>query len=1394
MKKNLFLRLALVGLLAGSSVTMWADNLLPNQPVGKDGCYIVKWDCQKDTWAESNDMEFDETFVFAIDLTGTKLLSWLEGTPKTNMVRSVAVDKWLNREGNQYAENTARLWKIKGNIYGATFNFKQMPFNNGTSPQTPGKNVQSQIACRIFGIENGFGNDCGPSLVEGQSGNWWQYPGGWEEYTSSSGKNYLFALAPYTGTKTSEAFETADLTNKSSTYYDKDHYVENKGYASPCGNNTPAACCIIESLTVTCSEMEPIPNQKITLKAKCGYNDGNQKRFVWYCNGVEMTTIKEEGDGVSYSQITINAGDEKTNNGYYTYVCHVYEDGFDPSGCHEQDQVQIHVVKKLICPEFAWSLDKQKGLTTPMYPGGWYELRCSTPAGAPTITVSGTGVTTEVLPTEDDTVAVVRVTLQGNATGTISFKAVSPENVDKNYKSCTDEQSVETGNCETGLAYTMQGYEAGGKYVIDNNGKVEMGNASNKNNLWQPISTGEKVNGYDVFYLKNVGTGQYLYRGPVQFTNGNKGNLTPGNIDYAEPLTSINNEKSDAYKWFFYKEDRYIYVMCKADWNGNWQQAFVLHNRDWEYMFCQGGDNQKFDLRVCKPEMKVGKMDGFINNQMRMENDPYNTGNWQFKEVFEAPEHIQTTIGWSGAAPQDTVELSMGGTCTYTANRTDAIHSINKNFSYTSSDPTVATVDAATGKVTIVGSGTSTITAKLENVGCFDGGEISYVVKVKGCSDFTWAIDGNEGLTTPMYPGGWYMVSCTNEDGAPTITVTGTGITTETATTSGKTTTMKVILSGTATAGSEMQFNAQLNANGLNCHDEQLAEVGNCEGGEAVQFKWQDPGDRYIADQDGVVTLVSLPTDKSDLWYMLPTGETVSGASTYYLRNVKTGAYMYRGETVEAGEWDYAAALTSVKNGKTGDYKWFVFENGGNKFIVNVAGINSGEIGKSYVLHSRNTSDANTYCNTTRSVKVCAPAMVCGSMNNQTGDGHMRMNQMQTIEVPAAHFTTTVDWNGSAPEAKVEASMGDEMTYAIKRTDDVHSINATITYTSSNEEVATVDANGKVAVVGSGTTTITATLEDAGCFDGAEKTYDIHVKGCSEFVWEVDGVAADWEKGLMYPGGWYLVSCTTEDGAPDITVSGTGIIQEAVSKTGNTTTIKVILTGEAQPKTDITFTASLTTGAGLSCSDVQKLTISECTTSGVESRKIEWFNFKTSTQTWPEFWIHDGAPVFLRDNNGKLEADIEHSDGNDQWYIIKTGDKCQGQDVFYLQNVQTQRYVYRGSVHGNQGGDWEYAEALLSANNAGTNDYKWVLYAHDKDTAIVCIDGFTGTNLTNGAYVLHVRNWEAPNLFTNPSIPSPRMVCGKMANQGGSPAFYYKGYTITKPITRFQTEVEWDGT
>ena len=998
----------MVGLALLCATHSWADYRL-NNPVGPDGYYIVKWDCdatgpngEQGYWATSNDVEYDETFVLAVDLTGTMYESWVNNPQSRNGVNYPVENTIVSlntfrgsKGGNMYKDNRARLWHIRDNIYGAMYNFAQFETEGGWTNTTPALGEQTKIYARMFASATLFSDRCYPIDPTQKKGSIWDYQ---ENWWCAQDNQPLFVFAPYTGTKTGAAFTTQEMTPGTHIFYDNNHYVVGNGYAAPCSVNDDQCCPFFYPLDPVTQTVSVGANLSLVAEEKSGNLTGVSYQWYRYVTAAgEATAVPYTGAGAQTKTCHPATNEGETD---YTYYCFITTANC-PDGVYT---TQARVIVEKLCPEYTITVDGAplSGAQT-FYPGGWYIIGCTSTAGAPTSKVLPAGAKAHF----------GHDTLYIHADATTSPLTIEfPTAETAQYAACSGMLTGLISLCGEDQAYVLKWDDNKG-YVIDNNGVVQMSTTVNGNTAdrWLALPTGDaQVLGKDVVYLYNLNTNRYLYHGPVQPTDG-------GNMDYAAAITSPTVTNSDEYKWIFYQGDQQrIYIMNLSGWTGNWQQALVLHCRDWEYMYCQGNNNQ-YDIRVCNPDMKVGKMVGYdVSGEMHtsVNNLTTETGT---RVVLPA-----TALSWNGTAPAAIVNLVAGQDTTFTAIRTDNTHSVNRVISYSSSDPAVATVDAATGQVTAGNSGTATITAKLEDAGCFEGAEISYQVKVQGCSSFTWSIDGEAGLSKLMYPGGWYMLSCSNDDGAPAITVTGTGVTTGTATTSGNTTTVKVTLNGTA----------------------------------------------------------------------------------------------------------------------------------------------AGEI----------------------SLKA-------------------------TLQV-----------------------------------------------------------------------------------------------------------------------------------------------------------------------------------SGMDCEDNQTISVSECTETAAESRKIEWYNYNGST-TFPQYWIHGGASVYLRDNNGYLEADIEHNDGNDQWYIIKTGEKCQGEDVFYLQNVQTMRYVYRGSQTGNTGGDWEYSEALLSATNAQTDAYKWIIYTHNNKTAVVNVGGFTGTNFTNGAYMLHVRNWEAPGLFSNPNIPSPRMVCGKMASQDASPVFYYKGYTTTVPVTQFQTQIAW---
>lgn len=198
MKRHLFLVLAYF-----LCASIHAAQTL-NNPIGPDGCYIVKWDCSTNRFASSNNFEADETFTFAVDITGTSWVSWLA----ENNNRGICTNFSLTSDGaRNIARDGDRLFHITGNIYGKTINIAQL----ATNWSTPALGAKTAIYSNIFGF-------C--TNPEG----WWINPS--DNVTGES--DCFFRTAAYTGTHTCPAFYSNDYAGNIYTW------INQKGYAAPC--------------------------------------------------------------------------------------------------------------------------------------------------------------------------------------------------------------------------------------------------------------------------------------------------------------------------------------------------------------------------------------------------------------------------------------------------------------------------------------------------------------------------------------------------------------------------------------------------------------------------------------------------------------------------------------------------------------------------------------------------------------------------------------------------------------------------------------------------------------------------------------------------------------------------------------------------------------------------------------------------------------------------------------------------------------------------------------------------------------------------------------------------------------------------------------------------------
>lgn len=238
-------------------VALFANALEVNNPIGTDGFYIVKWDCDNDTWAASNDFEVDETFTFAVDVTGTPLEDWLKETPtNAGATRSLSANRWTGF--GSFLDSTTRMKQIKGNIYGVTWNLCQLPRGDFNVEDATATDAETFVSAQIFGFEY---------TAENPGAAWWQWPTGWTEgeTVTPAGMDAMFKTLPYSGTKTSLEFYNDDYPG----LFEND-FGDLGGYAPACVVTTGIENVYHDAANVVGVEFYNLQGVKINAEPESG--------------------------------------------------------------------------------------------------------------------------------------------------------------------------------------------------------------------------------------------------------------------------------------------------------------------------------------------------------------------------------------------------------------------------------------------------------------------------------------------------------------------------------------------------------------------------------------------------------------------------------------------------------------------------------------------------------------------------------------------------------------------------------------------------------------------------------------------------------------------------------------------------------------------------------------------------------------------------------------------------------------------------------------------------------------------------------------------------------------------------------------------------------------------
>lgn len=464
---------------------------------------------------------------------------------------------------------------------------------------------------------------------------------------------------------------------------------------------------------------------------------------------------------------------------------------------------------------------------------------------------------------------------------------------------------------------------------------------------------------------------------------------------------------------------------------------------------------------------------------------------------------------------------------------------------YTSSDPKVATVDATTGKVTLVGKGTTTIKATFESNDCYKQAEDSYILTVDNDA-IAYTAEGWHGAynaqehsitvkVTAPDPGAKVTYS-TTEDGNftaqnPTFTDAGTytvyfkieangydAVTgsakviikraplTDATVTGGPYTGQQVGSASEVKAGEltglventdyTVTFYNNVNA-GENTAQAAIMGTGNYTGTlleyftitpKALTEEMVSP----IADQPYTGDQIKPTVTVADGTTPLVEGKDFT--VTYGSNNeVGTG----KGTVIIKGTGNYAGTVTkqfNITNSGTFevivDNSTLIYDGTEKKPAVTVWAVsNDGStktlltVGTDYDVTYADNMDAGT-----ASVTITGKGAY-----TESGKSWKDTTAYFTIQ-PAEQSVTFA----GVTDGKLEKTYGDpifEQAATVTLNPVVGGQTpGTVTYTSSNPAVATVDSDGKVTIVGAGTTTITASAEDTQNYKGAKASYTLTVK------------------------------------------------------------------------------------------------------------------------------------------------------------------------------------------------------------------------------------------------------------------------------------------------------------
>lgn len=463
---------------------------------------------------------------------------------------------------------------------------------------------------------------------------------------------------------------------------------------------------------------------------------------------------------------------------------------------------------------------------------------------------------------------------------------------------------------------------------------------------------------------------------------------------------------------------------------------------------------------------------------------------------------------------------------------------------YTSSDPKVATVDATTGKVTLVGKGTTTITATFKGDEKYNGAEATYTLTVDNDA-IAYTAEGWHGAYDTQEHGITVNVTTLNSDATvtysttedsnftaqnPTFTNAGTytvyfkieakGY--DAVTGSAKVIIEKAQLTEATVTGGEYTGQpvegtvSEVKAGTLivPAGSYEVSYVNNVNAGTAVAIITAKADSNFIGTVPETFTIdpknltedmVSPIADQPYTGEQIKPDVTVADGSTTLVEG-KDFTVSYgdnntvgpnAGTVTIKGTGNYAGTVPKQFNiTNSGTFEVIVdnytltYDGTEKKPAVTVWAVSND--GSTKTLLTVGTDYDVTYAD---NINAGTASVTVKGMGDYTESGKSWKDTTVYFTIQPAEQSVTF---AGVTDGKLEKTYGDSAftqaaTVAL-RPDVSGQTRGTVTYTSSNPAVATVDSTGKVTIVGAGTATITASAAATQNYKGAKASYTLTVK------------------------------------------------------------------------------------------------------------------------------------------------------------------------------------------------------------------------------------------------------------------------------------------------------------